>query len=50
MEVNDTELEEGEASCYYKDDDENFDPDVDLAYLVRASLWHSVQIFHWSFA
>ncbi|KAM5569020.1 cysteine-tryptophan domain-containing zinc finger protein 7-like [Rosa sericea] len=37
MEVNDnntTELEEGEASCYYKDDDdENFDPDIDLAYL-----------------
>ncbi|XP_050372942.1 cysteine-tryptophan domain-containing zinc finger protein 3-like [Argentina anserina] len=35
MEVNNnsTELEEGEASCYYKDDGEKFDPDTDLAYL-----------------
>lgn len=25
MEENNTELEEGEASCYYKDDEENVD-------------------------
>lgn len=33
MEEN-SELEEGEA-CYYKDDDENIDPDIDLSYIVR---------------
>ncbi|KAF3456193.1 hypothetical protein FNV43_RR00843 [Rhamnella rubrinervis] len=31
MEEN-SELEEGEA-CYYKDDDENIDPDIDLSYI-----------------
>lgn len=40
MEENNTELEEGEASCYYKDDEENVDPDNDLSYIVRASLCH----------
>lgn len=33
MEENNTELEEGEASCYYKDDEENVDPDNDLSYI-----------------
>lgn len=32
-----SELEEGEA-CYYKDDDENIDPDIDLSYIVRVSI------------
>lgn len=33
MEEN-SELEEGEA-CYYMDDDENINPDIDLSYIVR---------------
>lgn len=39
MEVNNNsaELEEGEASCYYKDDDdEKIDLDTRFAYIVRA--------------
>lgn len=32
--MEDTELEEGEA-CSYQDDDPTVDPDIALAYLVR---------------
>lgn len=42
-EMEETELEEGEAYDYHDDDDENIDPDVDLSYLdekVQAVLGH----------
>lgn len=36
-EMDETELEEGEACCY-PDDDTSIDPDVALSYIVRVSL------------
>lgn len=33
-----TELEEGEA-CYYNDNYENINPDIDLSYIVRVPFW-----------
>lgn len=33
-EMEEAELEEGEASCYH-DDDTGMDPDFDLSYIVR---------------
>ncbi|KAM2656927.1 hypothetical protein EV1_012362 [Malus domestica] len=49
MEGNNTELEEGEAPCNYKDDDEgNLDPDNDLSYIderIQNALGHFLQDF-----
>lgn len=37
--MEDTEVEEGEASCDFKDDS-NIDPDIALSYIVRVSFYN----------